>query len=294
VLVEDPTYFVYLGIAQSHGLDCRGIPLQPDGLDLSKLDSILTSLKRSGRLTKLKLLYLVTYYQNPTGTTTCFAKKAAALDLLRHYEAAAGHPIYLLEDAAYRELRCVGEDEASALAAPGAVGRVIYASTYSKPFATGVRVGFARLPPPLHTAAVRVKGNHDFGTSSLLQHLLSRALASGCYEEHLALLRQRYARKAASMVSAMRRHFPSTVRWQEPQGGMYVWAALPPVWRTGLESRLFRRALAKDVLYVPGGLCYAEDPTRPKPDHELRLSFGNATTQQIREGIARLGKCLAA
>jgi len=292
VVVEDPTYFVYLGIAQSHGLDCRGVPLDPDGMDLAALDTTLGVLKRSGRLHRLKLIYLVSYYQNPTGTTTRFAKKVELVDLLRYYEHAAGHPIYLLEDAAYRELRFSGEEERSALAAPGAGPRVIYARTYSKPFATGMRGGFARLPSVLHTAAVRVKGNHDFGTSSLLQHVLNQALASGAYEQHLALLRRRYADKAAAMVKAMRRHFPSGVRWQEPRGGMYVWATLPEPWRSGLKSRLFRRARAENVLYVPGALCYADDVTRPRPDHEVRLTFGSVRARQITEGIARLARCL--
>jgi hypothetical protein len=53
---------------------------------------------------------LVSYFQNPSGTTTSFAKKTAILELLRHYERSAGHPLYLLEDAAYRDLRFTGED----------------------------------------------------------------------------------------------------------------------------------------------------------------------------------------
>ena len=71
-----------------------------------------------------------------------------------------------------------GRDVASALAAEGADERVIYTGTYSKPFATGVRVGFGILPKPLLTVVLRVKANHDFGTSNLLQQLLCRALAS--------------------------------------------------------------------------------------------------------------------
>jgi len=64
VLVEDPTYFVYLGIAQSRGLDCRGIRLQEDGLDLDQLETVLEALKVSGDLRRLKMLYLVSYFQN--------------------------------------------------------------------------------------------------------------------------------------------------------------------------------------------------------------------------------------
>ncbi len=292
VIVEDPTYFVFLGILQSRGVDARGVPLEADGLDLARLERALARLKREGRLARLKLVYLVTYHQNPTATTTAFAKKAAALDLLRHYERAAGHPIYLLEDAAYRELGFAGADTASALAASGGLDRVIYTGTYSKPFATGVRVGFGLLPEPVRTAVLRVKGNHDFGTSSLIQHLLARVLVTGVYDRHVRELRARYATKAGWMLGALRRHFPEGVTWQEPRGGMYVWARLPRGVRAGPKSRVFRRALAVDVLYVPGRLCYADDPTRAKPDREMRLSFGNASEREIKEGIRRLGRLL--
>lgn len=292
VLVEDPTYFVYLSIAQSHGLRCRGVRLLEDGLDLEQLEQTLDELKRSGDLRRVKMLYLVTYFQNPSGVTTSFAKKVAALALLRRYERAAGHPIYLLEDAAYRELRFAGEDVPSARAVAGADERVIYTGTYSKPFATGVRVGFGWLPEPVLTIVSRIKGNHDFGTASLLQRLLARALRTGAYERHLPELQARYARKARAMTEAIEEHFPATVRWEKPRGGLYVWARLPAAMKSGAKSKLFQAALAKNVLYVPGELCYADDPSRRKPNHEMRLSFGNASEANIREGIARLGKVL--
>ena len=294
VLVEDPTYFVFLGIAQSHGLRCRGIPLAADGLDLAALEQTLETLKVAGELPRVKLLYLISYFQNPTSTTTNLANKAAALALVRRYERAAGHPIYLVEDAAYRELRFAGADVPSALTLPGAAERVVYSSTFSKPFATGVRIGYGRLPAALLTPVMRVKGNHDFGSASLLQHLLARALADGTYEQHLAVLRRRYARKAAAMVAALREHFPAGVAWREPRGGLYVWAKLPARQRTGMKSPLLRRALERDVLYVPGRLCYTDDPTRRAPDDEMRLSFGNASLAEIATGIARLGGVVSA
>ncbi len=292
VLVEDPTYFVYLGIAQSHGLRCRGVRLHPDGLDLEHLEQVLEELRRSGDLSRVKLLYLVTYYQNPTGYTTSFAKKAAALKLLRRYEKFAGHPLYLLEDAAYRELRFAGEAIPSALAAPGGPDRVLYAGTFSKPFATGVRVGFGVLPEPILTTATRIKGNHDFGTANLLQQLLARALSTGAYDRHLAQLQCRYALKASVMTDSTRTHFPADVEWREPAGGLYVWARAPKRIRTGAKSKFFQTALKQDVLYVPGALCYADDSARRRPDHEMRLSFGGASERDIIAGITRLGHAL--
>ena len=289
VLVEDPSYFVYLGILQSHGVQARGVRMEKDGLDLERLEAVLKALKQSGELRRVKLLYLVSYYQNPTGLTTSFAKKAGALKLLEQYERAAGHPLYLIEDAAYRELRFQGEAVKSALAIRGHRDRVIYTGTYSKPFATGARVGFGLAPEPVLSAMLRIKGNHDFGSSNLLQQLLARALSSGRYERHLIELRARYANKARVMRKALVEHFPSDVEWWEPDGGLYFWARLPQRLNSGPKSKFFQKVLASEVLYVPGELCYADDPTRRKPNHEMRLSFGGATEANVRTGIARLG-----
>jgi 2-aminoadipate transaminase len=317
MLVEDPTYFVFLGILQSRGLRARAVRLERDGLDLAHLERVLQSLRRNGELRRVKLFYLVSYFQNPTGVTTSFQKKCGLLKLLKKFERAAGHPIYLLEDAAYRELSFSGRADLpvsqdaqlvaakrsedgqrvptippSALAVPGAAERVIYAGTFSKPFATGVRVGYGILPELLFTAVKHIKGNHDFGTSSLLQHLVARVLASGIYGRHVARLQKRYAHKARVMKRAIEKHFPSAIEWWEPEGGLYFWVRLPRNVPTGAKSKVFQTALKNDVLYVPGEICYADDATRRKPNHEMRISFGNASEGDIREGIKRLGKVL--
>jgi len=292
VLVEDPTYFVYLSILQSRGLRARAVRLERDGLDLAHLESVLQSLKRTGELWRIKMIYLVSYFQNPTGVTTSFEKKYGILKLLKKFERDAGHPIYLLEDAAYRGLRFAGRDVPSALAADGAADRVIYAGTFTKPFATGARVGYGVLPEPVFTAVKHIKGNHDFGTANLLQQLFVRALASGSYGRHVARLQKRYAHKAHVMKLAIKKHFPTAVEWWEPEGGLYFWARLPHGLPSGIKSKVFSTALKNDVLYVPGEICYADDAARRKPNHEMRISFGSASEADIREGIARLGKVL--
>ena len=293
VLVEDPTYFVFLSILQSRGIRARGVKLERDGLDLAHLEKILAHLKKSGELRRLKALYLVSYFQNPTGATTTLAKKRAVLKLLKKYERAAGHPIYLIEDAAYRELRFDhGVDVPTSLTLAGAKTRVIYAGTYSKPFATGVRVGFGILPEPVYTAVLRIKGNHDFGTANLLQHLLARALSSGIYDRQVAKVRKNYARKAAVMKHALAEHFPANVEIWAAGGGLYFWVRLPKGISAGVNSEIFHVSLKNDVLYVPGELCYADDSSRRKPANEMRISFGNASMNDIREGIRRLGAVL--
>ena len=144
----------------------------------------------------------------------------------------------------------------------------------------------------MFTAVKHIKGNHDFGTANLLQQLSVQTLTSGIYGRQVARLQKRYAHKAHVMKQALEKHFPAGIEWWEPEGGLYFWVRLPRAISTGVKSEVFRTALKNDVLYVPGELCYADDATRRKPDHEMRISFGSASEDDIREGIRRLGRVL--
>ena len=292
VLVEDPTYFVFLSILQSRGIRARGIKLDRDGIDPVHLESVLESLKKSGDLPRVKVLYLVSYFQNPTGVTTSLARKKQALAVLKKFEKAAGHMLYLLEDAAYRELRFAGDDVPSALTLPGARDRVIYTGTYSKPYAPGARMGFGILPEPVFTTVEYIKGNHDFGSANLLQQLMVAALASGVYDRHVRVVQKNYRLKAEAMKKAMMKYFPAAVEVWEASGGLYFWVRLPEGNPAGGKSKIFREVLKQNVLYVPGELCYAPDSSRPIPTREMRISFGGASIKNIETGIARLGQVL--
>jgi 2-aminoadipate transaminase len=282
VLVEDPTYFVYLGIIQAMGLRAFGFD------SVSTLKSKLEYLKRQRLLSRLKLLYLVTYFQNPTGHTWSWEAKREALVLVKHYERASGHPIYIVEDAAYRDLRFEGKDVPSFKSLDPRTERVVYANTLTKPFATGLKIGYGILPKPLMRAVVNSKGNHDFGSSNFLQTILAQALATGLYEHHLPKIAAAYRRKRDAMIKELDVCLAKSARYLKPSGGLYIWLELPPRAKTGANGRLFRRALDAGVLYVPGETCYCRDPSRPTPQNCIRLSFGAPTIKQIRQGIKLL------
>ncbi len=269
-LVEEPTYFVYLGI-----LEAMGVRAMPFGAVPRRL------------LPRVKLAYLVTYFQNPTGRTWSLEAKREALARVKQYERGAGHPIYIVEDAAYRDLRLEGEDVPSFKSLDPGNTRVAYTHTLTKPFATGIKLGYGILPAALRRAVVRSKGNHDFGSSNFLQMILARALAAGVYERHLPKIAAAYRRKRDVMVAELRARLPAA-RFEVPQGGLYVWAELPAAVNTGVNSRLFRRALEAGVLYVPGEMCYAGHA----PQNCLRLSFGAARTEEIRKGIRLLAEAV--
>jgi 2-aminoadipate transaminase len=289
VLVEDPTYFVYLGILQSRGVRPFGITCDAEGMLPESLRQTLVFLKERGEIERVKMLYGVTYFQNPSGRTTSWKRKQELVGILDEFEDSAGHPIYFLEDAAYRELRFTGADIPSARSLSR---NVLYAGTFSKPFASGARLGFGFLPEPVRTAVLRLKGNHDFGSPNFLQQLLRLAFEKGVYQRHLGTIARRYSEKAAVMQKALAGILQHKAQWEIPQGGLYFWVRFPPDLNLSAGSRFFQRALDAGVLYVPGSLCYCEDPRRPIPQNEMRLSFGGTAIANIGTGIEHLGEAV--
>ena len=77
------------------------------------------------------------------------------------------------------------------------------------------------------------------------------------------------------------------MRWIRPSGGLYVWLQLPEAIDTGLDGRLFARAVADGMLYVPGECCYPQEGC-PRRRNTLRLSFGVPAIEEIRRGVETL------
>lgn len=287
VLVEDPTYFVYLGVLEGAGARTVGVATDDEGMLPEALEERLREIKTAGDLHRVKMLYLMTYYQNPKGTSTSRQRREQLYEIIERYSTPENF-IYILEDAAYAELRYDGPELPFMKSLDPKNERVLLALTFSKSFSPGLRLGYGHLPAELVGPVLHQKGNHDFGSSNFAQHIALYALRTSAYEEHGRRLRERYRHKRDVMLDVLHSEFPSEVRYVEPQGGLYVWATLPEGISTDPGSRFFNAALERKVLYVPGHYCYAREAGRTKPDNQLRLCFGYIEEEPMVEGLKRL------
>jgi 2-aminoadipate transaminase len=292
VITEAPSYFVFHGALASHGAHVVGVPMDEQGMRTDLLETAVQRLEQAGQLDRLKAIYTVDYYQNPTGLSLSAERRRHLLELARRFS--KRHRILVIEDAAYRELRFDGPDVRSVKCLDTTNEYVVYAGTFSKACSPGVRVGYGLLPRDLVGPVLRAKGNHDFGSANLNQHLAERLLAGGAYGRHAAEVREAYGAKRDAMHEALVgafREWPA-VQWSRPAGGLYCWLRFPPEVCTGPDSPLMSEALREGVLYVPGQFCHVPDPDGRLPAHEARLCFGVATVDQIREGVRRLAKAV--
>ena len=293
-LVASPTYFVFLGVL--HGLGARAVPVatDEDGMRMDALERELEQLDAAGELGRVKLIYVVSYYENPSGVSLSEERRAEVVEIARRWS--REQRIFVLEDAAYRELHYDGPVLPSVWSFDETKQTVILAQTFSKSFSPGIRVGFGVLPKELVLPVCDRKGNEDFGSANFNQHLLATALERGVYAEHVPKVCEAYRVKRDAMLRAADRYFADIpgVSWIRPHGGLYVWMRLPDHVETGFQSRLFQQATkVEKVMYVPGELCYGGDADRV-PRSRMRLSFGVQTPEGIELGMQRLASAVRA
>jgi 2-aminoadipate transaminase len=240
VAVEAPTY---LGAIQAFN------PYEPEyvRMDTDEHGLIPASLEQVLRTTPVKLIYLVPTFQNPTGRTIPLDRRVEIARLIQQYNA------LLVEDDPYSDLRYRGEPVPPIKAL--APDHVVYASTLSKTFAPGLRIGFCVAPPLIRRWLVLVKQGVDLHTSTFNQALAAEYISGGYLARHLPKILGIYGPRQAAMLAAMDRYFPAGFEWSQPEGGMFLWAEGP----AGLDaSELCDCCIACDVAFVPGKYFYTQ------------------------------------
>jgi 2-aminoadipate transaminase len=288
VIAAQPSYFVYTGALASLGATVLTVPMDDEGMDVEAVAALLAKLQSEGRLARVKFVYCTSYFQNPTGLTLSLARRPRLLEIVKQFS--RSHRITILEDAAYRELRYDGDALPSIKSFDTQNQFVALSHTFSKPFAPGLKLGYTAMPGDLAEAVLHQKGNHDFGSASLAQHIALESLQDTSYFSHVARLRRSYREKRDAMLAALDRFMPTDagISWTRAHGGLYVWMTLPKHADTSRSGTMFDAALEAGVVYVPGDYCSQPGADGQLPRNQLRLSFGQVAIERIEPGIELL------
>ena len=276
VLVELPTYTGAITAFRNVQARMVGIRQEDDGVDLDALDDTCARELADGH--RVRMLYLVPNFQNPTGLLIGLDKRRRLL------EWAGRRNVLVVEDDPYRELYfedSASEADVRPLRADDTTGRVVYLSSFSKTLAPGFRVAWIDAPAPLAAKFEMAKQAEDLCTGALDQRVVYECCRQGILERQLPLLRRHYQAKRDVMVEALTGAFGTDVTWPPPRGGFFLWATVPA--EIDAEA-MIRRAAANGVIYVAGEAFFVDGTGR----NRMRLSFSAPSHEQIREGVARL------
>ena len=273
VAAEEPAFLSAYLTFRSSGAEVKGVPIQPDGVDLEALERVLSANPKPA------FFYCIPNFQNPTGYTTSLEKRKAIYELTERY----GVPV--LEDDPYGELRFSGE-ALPPIKALGTGEHVIYAGSFSKILCPGMRLAYCIADQSFMRHMVTAKQCSDVHTNVWAQRVCEKILTQTDMNRHLARLRSIYGEKAKQMMDALDAKCPQ-ITYVRPEGGMFLWGTLPQ----GISMPDFvQRCLEKKLAVVPGNAFYVDDSA---PCNSFRMNFSAPNAEQIERGVEIMAGVLA-
>ncbi|MCI0371572.1 MAG: PLP-dependent aminotransferase family protein [candidate division NC10 bacterium] len=269
VLTENPTYCGSLSALENLGLRVAGVPVDQEGMRVDIAERLVQQYRP-------KAIYTIPTYNNPTGVCLSLERRRALLALSQR------EAIPIIEEDYANEIGFGGQPGGT-LKAMDVTGQVIYVKGFSKLLFPALRLAVMAAPAPMIRGLLIVKEGIDPYSSGLSQRLLHELMREPAFPRYVESLAGKYRLRYEALCRALGEVAGRELTWLRPEGGLHVWVRLPG----GLNSQdLLAEAIEAGVSFGPG---YLFVPDR-KGGEFLRLSFGNASPEQIRAGVARLVK----
>lgn len=272
ILCESPTYLAAISAFKAYAPQFIAVKTDDEGMVIEELEKVLASQKR------IKLIYVIPDFQNPTGKTWSLKRRIAFMELISKYE------IPVIEDNPYGELRFENKILPS-LKSMDTKGLVIFTSTFSKTFCPGLRIGWIAADTNILEKYVLIKQGADLCTSIRSQMEIAKYMDTYDFEAHITELVQLYRSRRDVMIEMLQATLPETVTFTHPQGGLFLWLKLP----THIKAiKLLEDCLKNNVAFIPGDSFFPNGGV----ENTLRLNYSNMPEDKIREGIRRLSKAI--
>jgi len=268
VFVEAPTYDRPLKILSRLGAEIVGIPMDEEGL---RLDALEEAIEEHG---VPAFLYTIATFQNPNGLTLSLERRRGLVELARK------HGLLVLEDDPYGLVRYEGEPLPTLFELEGGE-HVIYASSFSKTIAPGLRVGYFVLPLELAREIEAIAVSTYISPPFLTQATVHEFIRRGNFEPNLERVNGLLRTRRDAMLEALEEHLSGEATWIKPEGGYFLWVDLNGGQDT---SALLPQAEAAGVSYVKGTDFFADG----RGGSSLRLAYSFVSPAEIAEGVARL------
>lgn len=267
VVIEDPTYTGALNSFLSRGAKIISVSIEKDGIDLDMLEEIV-------KKNKIKLLYTVPNFQNPTGISMSTTKMKKLIKLAEKYK------FYILEDDTMSELN-FSKRKIRTLKSFDTYDRVIYIKSFSKIFNPGFKMGYLIINNELKNSLTQILKNDLLLNSALNQRAFHYFLTSKKWDRHLLKMKKNFKTNYLKMKEKLMELDELEIEI-DPKGGLYFWIKLKKI-----ESFLLYTKLLKHEIGIVPGNMYAD-----KYIHHIRISFAKVNENEIEEGFKIISKYL--
>ena len=270
VICDCPSFIGSLICFRSYGCKLAGVPVEADGMNIEKLEEAIKNAHNP------RFIYTIPNFQNPSGATMSLQKRKAVYELAKKYG------LLILEDNPYGDLRGSGEDIPS-IKSFDEDGIVIYAGSFSKLLAPGIRVGYIVAPSPIIAKMTVGKQASDVHTPVFSQMLVDKWMEQNDVNAHIEKIREIYRRKLNLMCDLIDSELGDFVEYVRPEGGLFVWCKLPD---NVNMLEFVKDCIANKVAVVPGTAFMIND----EETNCFRMNFSTPSDEKIVEGMKLLGK----
>lgn len=268
VVVEQPSYDRVIKVFRRAGATVVGVPLQRDGMDLDACEELV-------RQARPLMAYVISDFQNPSGTTMSEAKRRSFAALAERYN------LLVLEDIPYRRLRYEGSDVPTIQSM--IPERTIELSSYSKLLSPGLRVGVALGPQQIMDRIGKTAQDTYITPALLPQAAVFEFIDRGLLPAQIEKLRNLYRPRLSELLAALDTTMADLGTWAVPQGGFFVGVTL----RKDVKAEtLISKGLEEGIQLTNGRDFFADG----RGDTFVRLPFCALNTEEIDEGIRMLAR----
>lgn len=272
VVVERPTYSMVIPLIKFFGAKCIEIPLTPSGLDVNAFEEVVQK-------NRIKLLYIMPTFQNPTAITMSQDKREKILAICEKND------IIIVEDSIEEEMKYFGKTHLP-IKSMDANGIVIYLGTFSKILAPGLRTAWIIADKECIAQLSALKFNFDISSNTLSQVLLYQYCDSGYYELHIRKLMRAFRKRMLATLKALKTYLPADrVSWIDPLGGFILWLKI----EVGTKNMDLAAHFLNYGVRVTDGKTFFYSPS---DETYIRISISKCDELEIEEGIKRIANAL--
>lgn len=273
ILTSNPSYLGALQSFCSYRAEVVGVSHEPslDSFRKAYVEAI-EAVRAAGK--KLKFLYMIPDFQNPSGETLSLEERLVLVELAEKYD------FLIVEDSPYRELRYEGSDVPTIYSL--CPDRVLHLGSFSKILAPGFRIGWILGAPELLDMIYVCKQSLDLCPPIFDQYLAAELMGSGLLDANLVKSIALYKSKRDLLLSLLEEYMPEGVSWTHPEGGLFLFLTLPEGFDT---IAFYDKALDAGVAYVAGSFFHVD---RSMARNTMRMNFSFMTHQKITEGVKLL------
>lgn len=273
IAVESPTYSNVLPLFKLYGLNLEPIPIKSDGMDLDVLEKVV-------KQKKIKLIYTIPNFHNPTGITTNQIHRERLLKICEK------NRIPILEDGFEEEMKYYGKIFLP-LKSMDSKQIVIYLGTFSKVLFPGIRLGWISGDRNIIRRIAIVKKFCDLSTNSFTQSAMYEFCKAGFYDLHIKKMQRIFSKRMKLAIKLINENIPKNIiEWTEPSGGYLIWLKF----KKKIDLKKLETGFRKiKICVAPGDRFF---PVKKDEGIYFRLSISMLDENEITYGIKNLGKVL--